>query len=90
VTSSGGWARIAGSVWRRSGARIVVLGRDHDEPLVLEGSGGEAWELLDEPRTQGELVRILASRYGADPEIVEHDLEPFLLELEHRGLVGRA
>ena len=89
MTSSDGWARSAGSVWRRSGGRVVVLGPDHDEPLVLEGSGGEAWELLDEPRTQGELVRTLASRYGTAPEVVEHDLVPFLEELEQRGLVGR-
>ena len=72
-----------------SGERVVVLDlttRD-PRPQVLEGVAAVIWRLLDEPRTEQEIVASLIEAYAdADPDQVATDTGAFLSQLAAAGL----
>jgi hypothetical protein len=75
--------------WVDSGGRVVVLRVSaHDPvPLVLEGSAGETWRVLEQVSTVAELVLGVASRYGVDPSVVASDIEAFVRDSTEWGIV---
>jgi hypothetical protein len=82
------WVASPRVLFRRLPDSIVLLAVDGDgPPTVLEGTGEELWDLLDRPRTLGELAGELADRHRADPEVVANDLRAALDDLRDRGLV---
>ena len=83
MTAAPTWRRDARALWRRSGARFVVLAPEHDEALVLEGTAALTWELLAEPIEEGELFLLLAEHFGVTRDEVADELTPFL-----EGLLG--
>jgi coenzyme PQQ synthesis protein D (PqqD) len=70
----------------------------HDDTLILDpvgdryvrlnGSGGALWRSLDEPRTAGELARVLAEDAGIDETRALADVSAFLTALAERELVS--
>ena len=67
-----------------SGDRVVALDLTaHDpRPQVLEGVAAVIWRLLDQPRTEQELVAALLEEYAdADPDQVATDTRAFLDQL---------
>jgi hypothetical protein len=76
--SSPRWRRHPRALWRRSGARVVVLPPAHDEPLLLEGSGSAIWELLESPIDETELIEVLADAAGEDPAEIGPQVRTFL------------
>jgi hypothetical protein len=57
------------------------------EPVALLGTGAPLWDLLDEPRTTGELARLLARDYGTSDGRILADIAPVLEELAARRLI---
>jgi hypothetical protein len=75
------WQRHPQAVWRRSSDRIVVLPPDHEDPLLLEGSGQVIWELLAEPIEEARLTDLLAQATSEDPADIGPQIRSFLHEL---------
>lgn len=83
------WEREIRTLWRRSGTRIVLLPPGSSDPVLVEGVGGRAWELLEEPWDEQRLVSELAGGYGVAPATVRAGLLPFLTRLLELGAVRR-
>ena len=89
LTAAPTWRRDARALWRRSGARFVVLAPEHDEALVLEGTAALTWELLAETIEEGELFSLLGEHFGVTVNQVAEELAPFLEDLLGYGAVCR-
>jgi hypothetical protein len=82
------WRRDDGTFWRATpGGRVVVLGARAGEPSSLSGPGVLVWSVLAEPCTLEQLTSRLASVYGADDEVVAHDVARLLESLVEIGAV---
>lgn len=67
-----------------SGDRVVALdlASQDPRPQVLEGVAAVIWRLLDEPRTEDEVVSALLDSYAdAEPDQVRADVRTFLEQL---------
>jgi hypothetical protein len=84
----GRWVRDPAVLWRRSSDRIVVLPPGRTEPLLLEGTGAAAFELLDVPASVEELAATFAEVTGSDRAVIAGDLWPFLEELAAEGVLA--
>lgn len=82
------WRRADRVLWRRSADRVVLLCPGHDEPVALAGTGAAIWSALETPRSERELVRELATRYGTAEARVDQDLPAFLAQLRLAGAVA--
>ena len=49
--------------------------------------GARIWNLLEQPRTVGEIRDILLEEYEIQPQPLEEDLQRLLAELAERGLI---
>ena len=81
------WTRSDRVLFRRVTGGVLVLLLPDGEPELVTGPGGDLWDLLEIPRTLGELVTDLAERYAHDAAAVERDLRRTVDELHDRGLV---
>ena len=78
------WRHAPDAAHVDSGDRVVALDlSSHDpRPQVLEGVAAVIWRLLEEPRTEDELVDELLDSYGdAEPDQVRGDVRTFLEQL---------
>jgi Coenzyme PQQ synthesis protein D (PqqD) len=87
VSGAVSYVRDGAAVWRRCLDGVLVLGATMPDPVMLPSPGDVIWELLASPRTAADLVAALADRYETSTDVIEHDLLPFLGELESAGLV---
>ena len=53
----------------------------------LDAVGGRIWELLDTPRTVGEICTALGEEFEVDDETCRADVLGFVAELMERGIV---
>ena len=56
---------------------------------TLNPVGTRIWELLESPRTQGELERELAGEFAVEADALAQDIQTFLSELQERNLVKK-
>lgn len=97
-----GWARMSSELSEDTELVVVeehLTSEIDDETVVLqtetetyygvEGVGGRAWELLQRPRTLGELQSELVEEYDVDPERCRRDVEAFVADLLDEELVER-
>lgn len=82
------WQRDPRTLWRRSGDRIVVAPSGTDS-VLLEGTAGITWRLLEEPMEHTELLALLGGLFEADPDTIETEVEAFLVQLVDIGAVAR-
>jgi Coenzyme PQQ synthesis protein D (PqqD) len=80
------WQR-ADVLWRRSLNTVMVMPPDSDAPIALTATGPAVWDRLSEPRTLDDLVDGLAFEFGADAEVVRHDVVALLDHLLGLGVV---
>ena len=66
---------------------VLVLAPDADRAVALLGTGADLWDALDRPTSLTEVVDDLATRYGADPDVVAADTREALQALVAQGLV---
>lgn len=67
---------------------VIILGLDDSIYYGLSGAGARIWELLQSPRTIGEIVRIITAEFDAERDRVAADLDALLADLESRGLIA--
>ncbi len=82
------WRRNAQVLWRTVPGYLAVAKVD-GRSLEVEGPAGDIWRRLDDWISEEELIGTLASRYGADEEVVSTDVLSLLHELAGQGYVGR-
>lgn len=67
---------------------VIILGLDDSIYYGLSGAGARIWELLQSPRTIGEIVQIITAEFDAERDRVAADLDALLADLESRGLIA--
>jgi hypothetical protein len=56
-------------------------------PVTVSDSGSAIWELLAAPISSAALLRRLAARFATRELLIEADVDTFLANLQHRGLI---
>jgi hypothetical protein len=69
------------------GTEVAILGLRRNVYYSLDGVGKRIWELVQSPRTVGEILEILLSRYQVDAARCREDLLALLHRLQEEGLV---
>ncbi len=67
------------------GSRVVDL----NGMVILNKTGRFVWELLAEDRSIEDLAAALAQRFDVDPERARADIQVFLNNVAHIGLVAQ-
>jgi hypothetical protein len=67
---------------------VIILGLDDSMYYGLSGAGARIWELLQSPRTVGEIVQIITAEFDAERDRVAADIDALLADLESRGLIA--
>lgn len=73
--------------FRRVGGDLIVSPPAADGFEMLSGPAVDMWMLLETPRTVGEIVDVLASRYGTRAEVVEYHVREVLERFRATGAV---
>lgn len=68
----------------------VVLLQETAEALVVNGVGARLLDLLDAPRTVGDLMLQLEAEYEVEPQTLARDVQAFLGDLVQAGVVEPA
>jgi coenzyme PQQ synthesis protein D (PqqD) len=79
--------RASGATFRVVGDEVVIAPPERDDFEVLSGTSVAVWELIEIPLTVPELSEVLASRFGAEAEVVERDVRELIDRLRSRGCV---
>ena len=66
----------------------MLLAPGSTEPQTLTGTGRALWRALARPIAPSELVAELAEVFGVNPDRVEADITPVLVELEMIGAIA--
>lgn len=75
-------------VFERVDDRVMLLDRAGMEMVTLNPVGSVVWELLDEPKSVGDLVAALSTRFPeVGTERLTGDVEAFLGEMVEVGYV---
>ena len=69
------------------GGEAVLLNLDSGTYHGLNPVGTRVWELLQEPRSVGELRRLLLAEYEVEEAQLQEDLASLLASMEQAGLV---
>ena len=69
------------------GDELILLDPERGEMFGLNECGRRVWLALDQ--TRGGVVSMIAADFGIEPARAGADVESFLSELEHAGLVRR-
>ncbi len=73
--------------WRDIKGEAVLLDSREGVVFVLNGVGSRIWSLIDEPKEQAEISRLIAREYRLAEAAVVEDVIQFLQTLKERGLV---
>ncbi len=73
--------------WRDIKGEAVLLDSREGVVFVLNGVGSRIWSLIEEPREQAEISRLIAGEYRLAEAAVVQDVSRFLQALKERGLV---
>ncbi len=73
---------------REVGGELVVLDLKGSQYLTIRGSGVYLFELLHDERHPDELVTAVLATFDVDEETARRDVNRFLSELSHAGLLA--
>lgn len=71
---------------------LVPVGRsviDHNGLFVLNPVSAEIWQLLNEGKSQEQIVAALAKDFDAPEAVIAADVEEFFQSLEKHGILER-
>jgi hypothetical protein len=74
-------------IFERFDEELVAINMDKGTYHSMAGSAADAFTLLAEEATAGELAGVLSSKYAATPEQIETALAPFLEQLSNEQLI---
>lgn len=79
-----------GVVQEDFGDSVMVGDASGNHWLILRGTAIDIWQLLQEPRSSDALRQALAERFAGDPGQMRADIESFLEQLLHAGIIQEA
>ena len=62
---------------------------EYKEPLMMNETGAEIYRLLNEGKTENQIIEILAGRYSSKPEDIRKDITGFEMHLKNFGFVPK-
>ena len=68
---------------------IVLMRMDTGEFFSLTGTAVEVWHLIDNERSQSDIVELLQRVFDAPTEVIAQDVSELLSELSGIGLVDQ-
>ena len=71
----------------RLGGEFVILNLVDENYYGVDKAGARIWELIQEPRTLGEIVERICEEYDVERNKVEQDVDALVSELLARSLV---
>jgi len=74
-------------IFERFDEEVVAINMDKGTYHSMAGSAADAFMLLSEEATAGELAGVLSNKYAATPEEIEAALAPFLEQLRNEQLI---
>jgi hypothetical protein len=75
--------------YRKIGDEYFVLTTNDSNLHNVTGAGVRIFELLDEGKSEEEILSVLQDEYDAPAPELEADLTSFLAELEAKGIIAR-
>ncbi len=69
------------------GNETVIFNTQCEKYYGLNDVGTRVWALIQQPRTVGEIVKIVTQEYEVEPERFERDLTKLLQDLESAKLI---
>ena len=76
-----------GQISSELGDEAVILNLDSGVYYGLNEVGARVWELIQQPQSFSELLRVLLEEYDVSMEACRHDLTTMLLDLKSADLV---
>ena len=74
--------------YRKIGDEYFILTTRDSTLHNVKGAGVRIMELLDDGKSEGEILHLLREEYDAPSAEIEADLAAFLAELEAKGIVA--
>jgi hypothetical protein len=74
-------------IFERFDEEVVAINMDKGTYHSMAGPAADAFVLLSEEATAGELAGVLSNKYAATPEQIETALAPFLEQLRNEQLI---
>ncbi|MEJ0065795.1 MAG: PqqD family protein [Caulobacteraceae bacterium] len=81
VSRQGSWLTA------RIGDELVMMSPERSEYVGLSDVGARIWELLEEPRSPGEICDRLRQEFDVSAETCRAEVDDFLSELAKHGAV---
>ncbi|HEV8384289.1 MAG TPA: PqqD family peptide modification chaperone [Candidatus Acidoferrales bacterium] len=69
------------------GNETVIFNTQYEKYYGLNDVGTRVWALIQQPRTVGEIVKIVTQEYDVEPARFERDLTKLLQDLESAKLI---
>ena len=69
------------------GNEMVIFNTRNEKYYGLNDVGTRVWSLIQEPKTVGEIVKIVVSEFDVEPEQFERDLTKLLQDLHSANLI---
>lgn len=79
------YRRAENILFRQLPAEVLIAPHGRNDFDRLDGAAVPLWELLESPRTVGDLVDIFTDLYSAPAPVIEKDLTAILFELVDRN-----
>ena len=70
------------------GDELMMMSAAKGNYLGLSVIGARIWELVDVPRTVGELCAQLVAEFDVAPDVCRGEVEAFLRDLEQHGAIA--
>ena len=75
--------------WREVDGEVIALERKQSAYLAANQSGTLLWRALADGTSEVEMVRLLMSQYDIDADTARADVDGFVSNLDHLGLLER-
>ncbi|MEK4661966.1 lasso peptide biosynthesis PqqD family chaperone [Priestia sp. FSL H7-0729] len=79
--------RKEGNLVSDMGSEKVMMSISSGKYYNLGSTGGRIWDLIEEERTLGEVVEVLAAEYEIEPDVCREQVVQFLEHLSREDLI---
>jgi hypothetical protein len=87
VTDSAVWVRTPATLERSLSDGFLVLPPDSADPLFLDDTAAQIWDVLHEPVDEADVVALMASRFDGGRHDVAGDVASFVEQMAAVGAI---
>lgn len=67
---------------------VVLMSIERGSYYGMEKTAARIWQLLEKPKTRGDLLQALVQEYAAPQELIAKDMDIFLQKMRDNGIVS--